>query len=152
MLREQLGGTYSPGAESEISRIPRQEYQIIVDYGSSPQNVDKLSASFFALIDAIKQAGPAPRADVDKVKEELIRRHEVEVKTNEYWAGNIAARDEAGEDIVSLGDAYIDLVKRLTPATIQAAAKQYFDAAHYAKFVLLPEGSPGNPKPPVRDP
>jgi zinc protease len=146
ILREQLGGTYSPEAGSSLSRIPRPQYQIIVDYGSSPQNVDKLSSSFFSIIAALKQMGPA-QTDVDKVKEELIRAHEVEVKTNGYWAGNIAARDQAGEDIAGLGDAYTAMIQRVTPDALQQAAKQYFNTANYAKFVLLPEGSPHAPPP-----
>ena len=122
VLREQLGGTYSPEAGSNLSRIPRPEYQIIIDYGSSPENVDKLSTSFFAIIDALKQGGPAA-ADVDKVKEQLIRTHEVEVKTNGYWAGNIAARDQSGEDIAGLGDAYTEMIKALTPAMRSSARR-----------------------------
>jgi predicted Zn-dependent peptidase len=31
------------------------------------------------------------------------------------------------------------MVKAITPAMIQQAAKTYFDTAHYARFVLLPE-------------
>jgi predicted Zn-dependent peptidase len=55
--------------------------------------------------------------------------------------GNIAARDQAGEDLAGLGPAYDEMVKRLTPAMIQQAAKKYFDTANYARFVLLPEAA-----------
>jgi predicted Zn-dependent peptidase len=37
------------------------------------------------------------------------------------------------------------MVKRLTPAQIQAAAKLYLDVTNYARFVLLPENSPVKP-------
>jgi predicted Zn-dependent peptidase len=33
------------------------------------------------------------------------------------------------------------MVKKLTPAMIQAAAKKYFDISNYARFVLLPEST-----------
>jgi zinc protease len=143
-LREQLGGAYSPSAGGGCSRLPRPEYSIQVQFNSSPENVDKLSKSVFALIDSLKINGPS-EADVDKVKEEILRAHEVEVKQNNYWASNILARDAAGEDIAGLTAAYDQMIKNLTPAQIQAAAKKYFDTNNYARFVLLPENGKTTP-------
>jgi zinc protease len=137
-LRERLGGTYSPGVGGSCSREPRQEYAISVAFGSSPENVELLSTATLSLIDSLK-AQPVSQADVDKVKEEILRSREVEVKTNAYWLGNIGARDQAGEDLAGLGAAYDEMVKKLTPAQIQQAARQYFNTANYARFVLLPE-------------
>jgi zinc protease len=136
-LREKLGGTYSPGVGGSCQREPRPEYAISVSFGSSPENVEVLSKATLALIDSLK-AQPVTQADVDKVKEEILRSREVEVKTNTYWIGNIAARDQAGEDLGGLGPAYDEMVKKLTPAMIQQAAKQYFNTSNYARFVLLP--------------
>jgi zinc protease len=138
-LREQLGGTYSPNVGGGCGRVPRQEYMISVQFGSSPENVEKLSKSVFAVIDTLKTKGPS-QTDVDKVKEQLLRSREVDVKLNSYWLSNIGARDQAGEDIAGLGTPYDEMIKRLTAAQIQAAAKQYFDLNNYARFVLLPEG------------
>lgn len=137
-LREKLGGTYSPGVGGSCQREPRQEYSVTIAFGSSPENVEPLTTAAFALLDSLRST-PVTQADVDKVKEEILRSREVEVKTNAYWIGNIAARDQAGEDLAGLGSAYDDMVKKLTPAMILAAAKQYFNSSDYARFVLLPE-------------
>ena len=140
-LRERLGGTYSPNVGGSCQREPRQEYAISVVFGSSPENADVLTKATLALVDSLK-AQPVPQADVDKVKEEILRSREVEVKTNAYWLGNISARDMAGEDLAGLGPEYDEMVRNLTPAMIQAAAKKYFNTANYARFVLLPETTP----------
>ena len=137
-LRERLGGTYSPNIGGSCQREPRQQYAIQIGYGSSIENVEPLSKAVFALIDSVKTQGPSV-ADVSKVKEEILRSREVEVKTNAYWLGNIAARDQAGEDLAGLGPAYDEMVRRLTPADLQKAARLYFNTANYARFVLLPE-------------
>jgi zinc protease len=141
-LREKLGGTYSPGVNGGCSHEPRQDYSIQIAFGSSPENVEPLYKATLQLIDSLK-ASPVPQADVEKVKEEILRSHEVDVKTNGYWASNILARDAAGEDLTTLGSAYDELVKALTPAMLQQAAKQYFNTANYARFVLLPETAAG---------
>ncbi|MEP6491542.1 MAG: insulinase family protein [bacterium] len=143
-LREQLGGAYSPSAGGGCARAPRQEYSFEVQFNSSPENVEKLSKTVFALIDTIKTNGPAA-ADVAKVKEELIRSREVEVKQNGYWLSNIMGREQAGEDIAGLLGPYDEMLKNLTPALIQQAAKKYLDATHYARFVLLPEAGKTTP-------
>jgi zinc protease len=140
-LREQLGGTYSPSVGGGCSRTPRQSYTIEVQFGSSPDNVEKLTRTTLALIDSLKNQPPAA-ADVEKVKEQMLRGHEVDVKQNAYWLGNVSARDQAGEDLGGLAGPYDDMIKALTGAQIQAAAKQYFNTANYARFVLLPETKP----------
>jgi Predicted Zn-dependent peptidases len=141
-LREKLGGTYSPNVGGGCSKEPRQEYAIQIAFGSSPENVELLSKATFALIDSLK-ANPPSQADVDKVKEQILRTREVETRQNSYWLGNIIARDEAGEDLAGLTSVYDEMVKRLAPAQIQQAAKQYFNTSNYARFVLLPEGKTG---------
>jgi zinc protease len=139
-LREKLGGAYSPSVGGSCGRTPRQEYSIGIQFNSSPENVEKLSKSVFELIDSLKTHGPAA-ADVAKVKEQLIRSREVDIKQNAYWVGNILARDAAGEDIGGLLSAYDEMLKNVSAAEIQAAAKKYFDTANYARFVLLPENA-----------
>jgi zinc protease len=138
ILREQLGGTYSPQVSGGISRVPRQEFEEDIEYGSSPENVDKLAKSALQIVDSLQRIPPT-QAEVDKVKEQILRAREVETKTNDYWAGNIVSRDRAGEDIGGLGAAYDALVKGLTAAQLQDAAKKYFPLNNYAKIVLLPE-------------
>jgi zinc protease len=137
-LREEMGGTYSPNISGGASRAPRQEYTISVGYTSAPEMVDTLTKTVLRLIDQVKRVPPT-QADVDRVKAQLIRGREIDVKQNGYWMGNIVARDRAGEDLVGLLSAYDAMVRALTPAQIQDAAKRYFDTGNYARFILLPE-------------
>jgi zinc protease len=138
VLREQLGGTYSPNFNAGLDRVPKPEYSVAIQYGSSPENVDKLARSVLQVIDSVKKFGPTA-AEVDKVREQISRAREVEIKTNEYWASNLVGRDRAGEDISGLGAAYDAFLRNLTAAQLQEAARRYLDTSHYMKFVLLPE-------------
>jgi zinc protease len=137
-LREELGGTYSPSIGGAPARIPRTEAQIFIQYQSSPDNVDKLSKRVFTVIDSLKKAGPSD-ADMTKIKEQILRARETNLKTNSYWLSGIAQRDQAGEDVTGLISAYDDLVKALTPQQLKDAATKYFDVNRYVKVVLLPE-------------
>jgi zinc protease len=143
-LREQLGGTYSPSAGGACSRVPVPRYDIEIEYNSAPENVDKLTKSVLALIDSLK-AQPPSAADVNKVKEAFTREREVNLKQNAYWLGNIMAREQAGEDLAGLLAPYDEMVKNITPAMIQNAARKYFNTSNYARFVLLPENGKAKP-------
>ena len=124
--------------------MPVPQYSIIAFFGSSPENVEPLSRALFATIDSLQQGGPS-QADVDKVKEVLLRAHEIELRQNNYWLSTIAARDQDGEDIGVAFTQYERLVRQLTPAAMQRAAKKYFNVKNYVRVVLLPEG--GKPAP-----
>ena len=140
-LREEMGGTYSPGLNGGGTKIPRGEYSVSVQYTSSPDNVDKLSARTFRVIDSLKNTVPNA-ADLQKVKEQIVRSRETSLKTNSYWASNIAGRDQNGEDIAGLTDAYDEMLKGLSGKQIQNAARLYFNTKQYVKVVLLPATTP----------
>src|SRR5438046_3148044 len=97
-----------------------------------------LSKAVFALIDSIQTFGPRA-SDVEKVKEQIIREREIQLKQNNYWISGILSRDEAGESIAGLLAPYDALVRNISAAQIQQAAKQYFNVKNYARFVLLPQ-------------
>jgi zinc protease len=143
-LREKLGGTYSPSVSGGCSRSPRPEYSISVNFQSSPDNVEALTQATFALIDSLKTHGPT-QADVDRVRAEIARAREVELKQNTWWINNMMGRDQAGEDIGGLLAPYDDMVKNLSIAQVRDAARRYLDVTNYARFVLLPENQGAKP-------
>ena len=137
-LREEMGGTYSPAFNGSGTRTPRGEYQLVAQYTSSPDNVDKLSARLFRVVDSLRTYAPSD-ADLTKVREQLLRGRETDLKTNGFWLNNIGSRDQNGEDIAGLLGPYDALVKNLTAKQIQDAAKLYLDPKRYIKVVLLPD-------------
>ena len=139
-LREQLSGTYSPGIFGQSSRIPRPEYTITMQFGSSPENAEKLYRAAMAIIDTLQTKGPT-QADVDKVREQMIRLREVQLKQNNFWIAGIIAREQNGDDLSAMTTPYDEMIKKLTPAQVQAAARTYFNTKNMARFVMLPEGA-----------
>lgn len=137
-LREALGGTYSPNVSAGEDFAPTPRYTVEFEFTSSPANADTLFRVTMGLVRKLQHEGPSA-ADVEKVKEQILREHQVEVKQNAFWAGNIAARLRAGEDVAGLGDPYTAMIEGLTAAQLQRAAGVYLNTKNYARFVLLPE-------------
>ena len=139
-LREGMSGTYSPGIGGNATNIPRPQYQITINFGSSPENADRLYRAAMAIVDTLKTQGPT-QADVDKVREQLIRTREVDLKQNAFWISNIISRGQTGEDVAALLAPYDAMIAKLTPAQVQQAARMFFNTNNVARFVLLPEGA-----------
>jgi len=139
-LREQLGKTYSPSVRGGCNRIPREQYLIPIQFGSSTDSPEPLTKAVFALIDSLKTSGPS-ESDVEKVKEQMIRSLEVDRMQNTFWLASIFSREQAGEDLSAIVTANDKLIAGLTADKIRDAARKYFDFKHYARFILLPEAN-----------
>lgn len=136
-LREELAGTYAVEVSGEVRSAPRRAAEVTIQFGSAPELADSMYAAALAVVDRVRREGPTAE-EVRKVQEQQRREYEVSVRENDYWAYNLAARDEAGEDPRGLVR-YPALIDRLTPAAIRQAARRYLDPANLARFVLLPE-------------
>lgn len=137
-LREQQGGSYSPIVGGGSNRIPRPGYAIQVRFVSSPENAERLTNSVFGLIDSLQANGPSA-AEIEKVKEQMIRGRQVQLKQNLYWLRLIIGRDQDAEPVAGALGPYDEMIRNLTPAQVQEAARQYFSTSNYGKFLLLPE-------------
>lgn len=137
-LREALGGTYSVSVNTAFSRRPRQEWQVVIGYGSAPEKADTMFAAVRHELDSLRRVPPTA-AEVERVREQQRRELEVARKQNGWWASVLQNRLENGDDVrtVFADDA---LISSLTADKIAAAAKKYLNEANRARFVLLPAG------------
>jgi zinc protease len=136
-IREELGGTYSITVGGNSQKIPIPDYEISVQFGSDPQRTDDLVKRVFDEIEKLKVDGPTEKQLNDE-KEALQREFETSSKQNGYLLTQIAGKYQIGEDVAGIWNAP-DLYKKLDAATIQQAAKTYFDMKNYVKVSLFPE-------------
>ena len=108
-----------------------------MSFGSSPERLDELTAAVLQEIDSLKRTGP--RADeLAKAQEQLRRGMETGLEQNGFWVSQLLTYDEQGIPLSEIPQAR-RLVDALTPATLQAAARRYFDTSRYVQVSLLPE-------------
>ena len=136
-MREKMGAIYGGGFRGAVSKEPYEHYSISCQLPCGPENVDKLLAATDAEIKKLIEKGPEQK-DVDKVKSQWHEKYVTNVKKNEYWLEKMEmvlywGRDK---DRVLKYESYIE---KLTPADIQAAAKQLLDGKNKFVSVLYPE-------------
>jgi len=136
-IREELGGTYSITVGGNGQKIPNEEYQVAVQFGSDPQRTDDLIKRVFDEIEKFKTGGPTEKQLNDE-KEALQREFETSSQQNGYLLAQIAGKYQIGEDVAGIWNAP-ELYRKLDAATIQQAAKTYLNMDNYVKVSLFPE-------------
>jgi zinc protease len=139
ILREDLGGTYSVSVGASYEKVPRQEYSLFVDFGSSPDRAEELAKRVFAEIEAFKANGPTDKQVAD-AKEGFLRDYETQIKTNGYLLTQISFKYQYGEEgelpvLFDLPAWY----NRLSASSIKEAAQRYLNTKRYVKVTLMPE-------------
>ena len=137
ILREQLGGTY--GVSVGFSNTPpiKGYGTMMIQFGSSPDNVDTLVAATLKEIERLKVEGPSLE-DVNKVKELERRDLETNAKQNSYWMGSMQTVHMYGWDPAGIARR-LDRTEKLTPEIIKTMFQKYFPMERHTLVTLKPE-------------
>ena len=135
-LREELGGTYARVRVGQLRQIPEGGLLLAIDFGSNPDRTEELIKRVFTEIDAFLKSGDR----------QAIGGHEGSVhprsrKQHDQQRLPAVANldDEQGEvDIAGVFD-LATWYRKLTNASVQAAARQYLNTKRYVLVSLYPE-------------
>jgi zinc protease len=137
ILREELGGTYSVSVGFSNTQ-PQPGYGTTsVQFGSAPENVDKLTASVLAELGRLRRDGPSAD-DVQKVKETEKRELETAMQQNGYWLNSLQTMHLYGWDPTRIARRP-ERTESLTVENIHDAISKYFPLDRYTVVTLLPE-------------
>jgi zinc protease len=136
-MREEKGGVYFVSVQPGFERIPEPEYSVNVIFSCNPDRVDELVETVKKEMASMRTTA-VPDSLVAKVREIQTKERETGMKTNRFWLQVMSQFDADGEPYknVYLRDEFI---KKLTPAQVLAAAKQYLTGTNFAEFVLKPD-------------
>jgi zinc protease len=136
-LREDLGGTYGVSVSAGYSQIPVQEYAVNITFACAPDRTEELIKAALQQIDLLKTKGPTD-AQVADARQKLLRDFETNMKQNSYLLAQLSLKYQYADDVATLF-ALADYYNKLTPATIQDAAKKYLNPQNVVKVTLFPE-------------
>jgi len=136
-MREDQGGVYGVGARQQLSRYPKPEHNIFINWGCGPENVDILTSTVFTEMQFLVDNGPGD-VNLEKAKETYLRDLETNVKENKYWLNKIKDGIKYKSELASV-EVLTKAINNSTKKDLQNAAKLYFTNDHYLKVVLMPE-------------
>ena len=135
-LREELGGTYSVGANARSTLLPDPEYRVSIGFGSDPARAEELLAEVFEELDWLREGGE--QEYLDTVKELLRTPREEQLRDNGFWLSQIQTVTRRGEAFTAT-TGFEDRLDALTLEEVAAAARRFLTEDRYVKVVLLPE-------------
>jgi zinc protease len=141
-IREQLGATYAISADSDVSRYPRPEYVVRIDWTCDPAQVESLVQRVLQEVAAVRET-PVTEEQMVRIRSYLRRELDRNSQENAYLLNQILRHYEADEtisrDVVSERAAEI---QALTGDAVTRAAVRYLDPARYVRVTLMPETVP----------
>ena len=142
LVREEMGATYSVGVSGALARWPRERFNLTVRFSCNPDEIDRILEPIFAKLKEIQENGPETEM-VEKVRENLKRNREVQLKENGFWLNaleTVAEHDLPFEQILD----FESLLSTLSNESIQEAAKRYLSFDQYVLGILKPEQVPAD--------
>ena len=136
-LREGLGGTYSVGVSAGMSRRPKEEWQVVVQFGSAPERAEMMYQAVLAEFDSLRRVPPSAD-ELERVREQQRRAQEKSKKENGWWISALQSRIDYNEPFSTINERDA-LISGLTADKLHAAAMKFLDETNRAKLMLLPE-------------
>ena len=137
VLREQLGGAYTPAVSADFSRVPFDAYTLTIGFQCKVADIEKLERATREVIVEVKAKG-ADSTYLTKLKNQRTRNLEESYRDNGFWLGRLATKYEFGEDPRKILILH-DLTARVTTVNIRNAARHFLRDDQYVDAQLLPK-------------
>jgi zinc protease len=140
VIREKMGGTYSPSAGVNYEVLPKTEVAWQFYINCDPSKAGEIEKAAMDIMKQYVKKGP-DAATLAKVKEQMIRARETNLKENSFWRnilyGSYYNNPDRTDEV--LLDDYKKLVESITAKDIQKIAKKYINLKNYIVVTLEPE-------------
>jgi len=136
-VREKESGTYGIQARLDYDKYPKEEISVTIIFGCDPKNQDKLSKVVIKQMQELQKKGPSEE-NLKKIKEQLIRERETDLKKNNWWIRKLDNMYYYNDLTGSLNE-YNNIINKVTAKDIQELANKYFVMNNYVKAYLKPE-------------
>ena len=137
-LREDLGGVYGVRLGGTALAYPMPNYRTAIRFDAKPAQLDTLLTTLYEEIRLLQQEEVAGTY-VQKVQETYRQGRRKNQRENRYWLGQLTARYRNHIPLNGMQDAvFQSYVDGLTPKSIQAAARRYFDWGNRVQLILEP--------------
>ena len=123
ILREELGATYTPNAESTASDVFKEYGRISVTLPSTPEGMDQVSQAVREIVAGFTTT--APTVDMmQRARQPILESYERQEGVNAGWIDWVVEAQNRPELLEERGKRS-ELLASITPEDVLAAAKQY---------------------------
>jgi zinc protease len=132
-VREDEGGTYGVYVGGTLQKYPKEKAILQIIFDTAPEKKEKLMKIIFGEIDNITKTGPS-EANLNKVKEYMLKKHTEDLKENSYWLGSI---DEYLYTGMNRMNDYEKIVNSITVNDIRKFADDLFKQKNEVEVTMV---------------
>ena len=136
-IREEEGGSYGVGVSASLSRIPKNEFNLVISFDTDPEKRDRLLEIVWEEINSIKNNGP-DASDLDEVKKSWIKLRKERLDKNGFWMGSIQSNMMSGYDFLSLEE-YEKVINAISTKDIQKVVKKMMKNSNVVEVLMNPK-------------
>jgi zinc protease len=137
VLREDLSGTYGVSVRGSSSPWPESTWQLRISFGCEPARLDELVGQAIATLEEVRDGGFDPEY-LQKVREQDLRSHEENIRTNRYWSSVISFRAQYGIDQREQIDTR-EFIESFTQEDLDAAGRRHILTDRMIRIDKVPE-------------
>lgn len=135
-IREDEGGTYGVSARVSISKYPKGQASIFINFKTAPEKVQLLNDKIKKELQEMAENG-INKEYFDKTVKNIENRYQDSQDENSYWLSIIMAKFYDNEDNHPI---YLDTLRKITPESIQQYLKDFLKDHRYFEMVVTSEG------------
>ena len=137
VIREEEGGSYGVGVWSNVEKLPREEYNVSIQFDTDPAKADILKAIVYDEIQLLFTKG-VKEDDLNEVKKNFIKERQENLRKNTYWVNAINAHYIYNKDMLT-PEAYENLINSISKEKVEKFAKKYFAKPTKTEVVMSPK-------------
>jgi zinc protease len=134
-IREEQGGAYGVGVSGSVSRIPSPETLLFMQFDTDPKLDTKMMTLIYLELQKIADKGPKAE-DLNKVKENLLKKHAEDVEDNNWWISTLNSYFLTNVNYI---DGYDKAVNAIDSKSIQDLAKQLIEKKNNLEVIMQPK-------------
>ncbi len=137
-VREEIGGTYSPGAASNASdTFPGYGY-LVANIDVDPASAEKISDLVISLADDLAKNG-VTEDELNRARLPLLTALKESLRSNGYWTSSVVARAQEKPEVLDWARTRLPDVESITTAELSDLARKYLGRDRVSKVIVLPK-------------
>ena len=137
VIREKMGGTYSPTLQFSYKKYPETTYSALVYINCDPKKTNKISKTVFSIFDKVLTKGFS-QEELQKATEQIKKSMELNLQKNSYWRDYITGQYFNGDPLNEY-DQYMKILNKITAEEVIKVVKPLFNTQHYVSVYQYPE-------------
>ncbi len=136
-IREDEGGTYGVGVSLQLSKRPKEEFVLFINFDTDKSKAGRLIELAVKGLEDIAENG-VDEDYISKTKENFVKAHPEKHIRNGYWIGLM--EEMYGENKMDNESGYLDMVEKcVTSDNIKRMASSMIGAGNMIKLVMNPK-------------